>query len=107
MVSLQGVLDLLLSGLGTQLVIRRMRILSPYHRHFNLVPRFSDGIYPQLNPSGDIVISNAVGAISSCQGMEKELIIFPAGRGPSDTQPLGQESLLDSLRDMYVMAKRA
>jgi len=45
--------------------------------------------------------------VSSCQALEEDLIIFSPGRGPMESRPLGQHSLIDSLRDLYVMATRA
>lgn len=39
--------------------------------------------------------------------MEDELIIFTAQRSPMREPPIGTDSLLDTLRDFYVMATRA
>lgn len=107
MVALHGVLDLLLSKIDNQRVILRMCILSLYHVQFNLVRRVLYVMYLQLSPVGDRVMSDAVGTVSSCQGMEEDFMIFMARRGPLDTQPLGQDILFDNLRNLYVMATRA
>lgn len=41
--------------------------------------------------------------VSTCQGLEHDLILNTAGREPSDNLPFGQVCLLDRLLDVYVM----
>lgn len=81
-IDLHGVLDLFLSELYNQRVIRRIRIRSPYYEHSNMAWSLLDIMYPQLNSVRDRVMSNGVGTISSCQGIEEEFIIFMARSGP-------------------------
>lgn len=44
--------------------------------------------------------------LSSCQGMQYDLIIFAAGHGPMNERPIGPDSLLDTHRDLYVISTR-
>lgn len=98
-VALQGVIDMYLSEVKIQ-DIRRMRIFSPYHAHYNLLRSLLDVIYPQLNVVGNRIMTDSVRMVLSCRGMKDEVIIFIDGRGPLENRTLGEDSLLDSLRDL-------
>lgn len=70
-IALHSGLELFLSEFGNQKVMRRMRILSLYHAHCNLMRAVLDVMYPKLNLVGDRAMSNVVGKVlSSLKGNE-------------------------------------
>ena len=52
-------------------------------------------------------VQRCVSTVATAQGLENWLIIYTAGRGPRDERPVGQNSILDNIRDLYVLASRA
>ena len=107
MVAVHAVLRSYHLTFGGDRVLNNMRILSPYQRQCEMIRHLLNYRFFGTQPPEDQRTNNSVGTVTSCQGMEADLVIFSAGRGPLDPRPLGQDNLLDKLRDLYVMTSRA
>lgn len=87
-----------------------IHILSPYQNNFSTVQLYFRKVFLELRARealGNSTLEDCVGTLSSCQVMEYDLIIFSAGRGPMSKCPIGPYFLLDSLRELYLIATRA
>ena len=109
-VAVEAVYSCLMSEIPELEAVGNMSVLSPYPAQCNLVRRMMQIRYLNDNDTtreGYRMALDSISTVSSCQGMEHDLVIFTAGRGPLDTRQVGRDSLLDSLRDLYVLITRA
>lgn len=84
--------------------MHQMPILSLYHAHCELLWRMFRTQY-NLSEVLERSIFNRIGAVSSCQGLEADLIILMPGSRPLDPPQLGPEHFFDSHRYLYVMIR--
>lgn len=87
-----------------------------YCHHNNSIENFSRILNPftyiytdanDVDSRGHRIMWNCVGTVSSCEGLEQDLIIFNAGLGPFNNRPVSQGDLIDIISDLYVLTIRA
>ena len=93
--------------------IRNVSVSSSYSRQVQLV-RFALRHYftgrvedPFNGEDGEDLLRNVVSTVASSQGTENWLIIYTPGKGPDGGGVVGQQSLLDNARDVFVNTTRA
>lgn len=97
-------MEALLNERPVERIMNRMRILSPYHEHYDFVRQMLRSSY-NLNHEIGRTLKDAIGTVSSRQGLEEDLMIFMIGR-PLGHRPLGSDSFLDNIPGRYVMMMR-
>lgn len=91
-------------------LLESIPILSPYQVHCTILRCVLYVTFEDFNNSnlhGRRLLRNCIWIVSSAHGLGHGHIIFTFWRGRMEARLVGQDSVLDNLRDLYVMKTRA